>query len=134
MVVENHPFQFVRGHDAVFCSHPHVGDAVKEVRLIHPLRNRDNDQGLSLFIHNPDIRRDLRLYPGGDLLRESAERVVGRINTYNGSGVRPAERNDAPMMIEKPTDRFERWFEEGERFLEFHRVGFMDGHATVAPQ
>jgi len=59
--------------------------------------------------------------------------MVSGINTYNGSGIHPAKRNDAPMVVEKPVDRLERRFDEGEGFFELYRVGFMDDHAIAVP-
>lgn len=83
----------------------------------------------SLFFDNTDIWRDLRFNPGGDLLGEFAERVVGWIYADNYSGIGPSERYDAAMVIEEPTDGFERMLNEREGFFEFHGVGFVEGHS-----
>lgn len=37
------------------------------------------------------------------------------------------------MVVEKPADRLERRFDEGEGFFELYRVGFMDDHAIAVP-
>ncbi len=86
----------------------------------------------SPFFNDADIRCDLRFYPGGDLLGESAERVVGRIYADYCPGVGPAKRDDAAMMVEEPAHGFERRLDEGEGFFEFQSVGFVEGHDRMA--
>jgi len=128
MFNEYDAFDFIGRHYPVLGSCPHVRDTIKIVRFTDSLRDRNNDQVLSMFFDDADIRCDLRFNPGGDLLGEFAERVVGRIYADYCPGIGPAKRDNTAMMVEEPADGFERRLEEGEGFFEFQCVGFVEGH------
>jgi len=132
MFTEYDALDFIRRHDPVLGPCPHVRDTIEIVRFADSLQHRDNDQVFSPFFNDADIRCDLRFYPGGDLLGESAELVVGRIYADYCPGVGPAKRDDAAMMVEEPAHGFERRLDEGEGFFEFQSVGFVEGHDRMA--
>ena len=77
---------------------------------------------LVLLLNDPDIRRDLWLYPRGDLLGDLAEGVISGIYSDNCPGICPAKGDDTPVVIEEPADRFERGLNKGEGFFEFQSV------------
>ena len=114
---EDHPLDFIGRHYPVLGSCPHVRNTIKIVWFADSLRDHDNDQVLSLFFDDTDIRCDLWFYPGGNLLGEFAKRVVGGIYADYCPGIGPAKRDDAAMIVEEPADGFERRLDEGEGFL-----------------
>jgi len=56
MFTEYDAFDFIGRHDPVLGSRPHVRHTIKIVRFADSLRDRDDDQVLSLFFDNADIR------------------------------------------------------------------------------
>jgi hypothetical protein len=63
MFTEYDAFDFIGWHYPVLGPCPHIRDTIKIVRFADSLRDRDNDQVLSLFFDDTDIRCDLRFYP-----------------------------------------------------------------------